>query len=516
MSTDIRLSKRHEHSGFLRWSPDGVFLAIVHKTQKSRSTHIRILDASDASLKLIRSIPVKYSVSRMEWSKQSKKLFAANFDSGILQVFSMADEDWKSDIKEGLAGMSNCFFAPNPRYIITLSSFEIRLTIWDFATNTAKFIEFPKFTDKCIEFSPNDKYLAVAERTGNESNVSDIVSIYTTQEWCRIARIRSKCLDLANLKWSPNNRYLCFIDSPLQYGFFIYGLKGDLVARFNAYEHSLGIKSFSWSPTSQFLAIGSYDQIVRIFNTTSWKCITELKFPSTLDARKGKAFQKTLVIQEVVNLEGESENIEGEGSEDARSLRSSVLSSKSRFNSSRLRASRLRNKIQSARVTKDSGKMQKTNRTEKKKDSKKTHYKIRGLPFKVQDKKPALGPNPKVGISIMAWSNCGRYLACKNDNQDTAIWIWDIYTLSLKTVLHHMNAVKRFLWDPQHLRLAISCQNENFYLWNERGATTVRLVTAQLNIRRMEWKPDGNAIYLADKKHFSVAYPTTQEQENLF
>ncbi len=34
------------------------------------------------------------------------------------------------------------------------------------------------------------------------------------------------------------------------------------MSSYSAYEWSLGIKSVAWSPSSQFLAIGSYDEKV--------------------------------------------------------------------------------------------------------------------------------------------------------------------------------------------------------------------------------------------------------------
>lgn len=47
--------------------------------------------------------------------------------------------------------------------------------------------------------------------------------------------------------------------SPLQYKVLLYSLDGRLLSAYCAYEWSLGIKSVAWSPSSQFLAIGSYD-----------------------------------------------------------------------------------------------------------------------------------------------------------------------------------------------------------------------------------------------------------------
>lgn len=47
--------------------------------------------------------------------------------------------------------------------------------------------------------------------------------------------------------------------SHLQYKVLLYSLDGRLLSAYCAYEWSLGIKSVAWSPSSQFLAVGSYD-----------------------------------------------------------------------------------------------------------------------------------------------------------------------------------------------------------------------------------------------------------------
>jgi len=49
----------------------------------------------------------------------------------------------------------------------------------------------------------------------------------------------------------------------------LYSLDGRCQATYSAYDMALGIKSITWSSTSQFLAIGSYDEKVQ------WLCIPE-------------------------------------------------------------------------------------------------------------------------------------------------------------------------------------------------------------------------------------------------
>lgn len=48
----------------------------------------------------------------------------------------------------------------------------------------------------------------------------------------------------------------------LQYKILLYSLDGRLLSTYSAYEWSLGVKAVTWSPSSQFLAIGSYDEKV--------------------------------------------------------------------------------------------------------------------------------------------------------------------------------------------------------------------------------------------------------------
>ena len=51
------------------------------------------------------------------------------------------------------------------------------------------------------------------------------------------------------------------------------------------FRPKLGIKAFQWSPTSQFLALGSYDSYVRIICHGAWFSIKEFNHPDSVDWR---------------------------------------------------------------------------------------------------------------------------------------------------------------------------------------------------------------------------------------
>lgn len=62
----------------------------------------------------------------------------------------------------------------------------------------------------------------------------------------------------------------------------IYSPDGRCLSKYQAYESGLGVKSVSWSPCSQFLAVGSYDQMLRVLNHLTWKVFAEFVHPSAV------------------------------------------------------------------------------------------------------------------------------------------------------------------------------------------------------------------------------------------
>jgi WD40 repeat protein len=55
-----------------------------------------------------------------------------------------------------------------------------------------------------------------------------------------------------------------------------------VLSRYSAYENALGVKSVSFNKDTSrvLLAVGSYDQKIRILNALTWRAISELSHPS--------------------------------------------------------------------------------------------------------------------------------------------------------------------------------------------------------------------------------------------
>ena len=81
-------------------------------------------------------------------------------------------------------------------------------------------------------------------------------------------------------------------------------------------------------------------------------------------------------------------------------------------------------------------------------NTQRTRYEVLAEGEAVPELKPELVANPKMGVGLVAWSPNSQYLATRNDNMPRVLWVWDMQTLALKTVLIHVDPVR--CGPPQH------------------------------------------------------------------
>ena len=80
---------------------------------------------------------------------------------------------------------------------------------------------------------------------------------------------------------------------------------------------------------------------------------------------------------------------------------------------------------------------------------------------------------------MASWSYNSRYLATKHGNKmffeglyfviesfPNIIWIWDIHTLKLTTLLIQLAAVKSMAWSPKSEFLFFSTGNSRLLIWS--------------------------------------------------
>lgn len=300
--------------------------------------------------------------------------------------------------------------------------------------------------------------MALAERR----DCKDYISLFDCSQWQLVRHFKVDTSDLMGLSWSPDSKVLCIWDSVLDYKVLLYSLDGRCLATYSAYEHALGIKCVKWSPTSQFLAIGSFDQKLRVLNHMTWKTVAEHMHTSLVES-------SSVVVYSEVESKREHFKPTLESS-------ASLHLPQSKFESSLFLSQ--------------------------------SKYETVQPPVTIPSTKPdPEKPNPKLGVGAVAFSPDSRFIATRNENMPSVVWIWDVANLRLRVVLLQANPVREMKWDPVQSRLAVCTSNSKLYLWSPAGCVSVTVpVDANFTVQRVSWHPSGKSLALIGSTHFCVCY----------
>lgn len=325
-----------------------------------------------------------------------------------------------------------------------------------------------------MDFSSNGKYMALAERR----DCKDYVSLFDCSNWQLVRHFGVDTSDLAGLSWSPDGKVLCVWDSVLDYKVYLYSMDGRRLATYSAYEHALGVKCVRWSPTSQFLAVGSFDQKLRVLNHITWKTVAEHLHPSCLDLGSVVVYTE---VEETKKMVGggvgqiHRPTSRGKWAAESTTTTTTTPSTGTIFFPS----------------------------------APQSRYEASHPPITVPSVKPdPEKPNPKLGVGLVAFSPDSRYVATRNDNMPCAVWIWDVANLRLSVLLLQTSPVRELRWDPRQPRLALCTANSRLYLWSPAGcvSVTVPVEASGFTVQRLVWHPDGKSLALVGSTHFCVCY----------
>ncbi|GAB1289313.1 WD repeat-containing protein WRAP73 [Apodemus speciosus] len=416
----MNFSESFKLSGLLcRFSPDGKYLASC--------VQYRLVVRDVATLQILQLYTCLDQIQHIEWSADSLFILCAMYRRGIVQVWSLEQPEWHCKIDEGSAGLVASCWSPDGRHILNTTEFHLRITVWSLCTKSVSYIKYPKACQQGLTFTRDGRYLALAERR----DCRDYVSIFVCSDW-----------------------------QLLRYKVLLYSLDGRLLSAYCAYEWSLGIKSVAWSPSSQFLAIGSYDGKVRLLNHVTWKMITEFGHPATINNPKAIPGE-TELRGPAMDHPARAEHTDQQRDQESWSVDHRVVYKEAEkipqlglghlsFPPPRAMAGAL--------------------------STSESKYEIASGPVSLQTLKPVADrANPRMGVGMLAFSPDSYFLASRNDNVPNAVWIWDIQKLKLFVVLEHMSPVRSFQWDPQQPRLAICTGRSKVYLWSPAGCVSVQV-----------------------------------------
>ncbi|KAK4839388.1 hypothetical protein QYF36_021579 [Acer negundo] len=443
----MEFTEAYKQTGPCCFSPNSRFIAVaVDYRLVIRDTH---------SFKVVQLFTCLDKISYVEWALDSEYILCGLYKRPMIQAWSLSQPEWTCKIDEGPAGIAYARWSPDSRHILTTSDFQLRLTVWSLLNTACVHVQWPKHASKGVSFTKDGKYAAICTRR----DCKDYINLLSCHTWEIMGVFAVDTLDMADIEWSPDDSTIVIWDSLMEYKVLIYSPDGRCLSKYQAYESGLGVKSVSWSPCGQFLAVGSYDQMLRVLNHLTWKTFAEFIHLSTV---RGPCFAPLFKeVDEPLQL-GMSELC----------LNDDFMQGNSDAPDGHFRV----------------------------------RYEVMEVPITLPSQKPpAEKPNPKQGIGLMSWSRDSQFICTRNDSMPTALWIWDINRLELAAILVQKDPIRAAVWDPTGTRLVLCTGSSHLYMWTPSGAYCVSNPLPQFNITDLKWNSDGSCLLLKDKESFCCA-----------
>lgn len=454
----MEFTETFKQTGLCAFSPNARFLAVA--------VDYRLVVRDVHTLKVVQLFSCLDKITYIEWALDSEYILCGLYKRPMLQAWSLAQPEWTCKIDEGPAGISYARWSPDSRHILTTSEFQLRLTVWSLLNTACVHLQWPKHGSKGVSFTKDGKFAAICTRR----DCKDYVNLLSCHTWEIMGVFAVDTLDLADIQWSPDDSAIVIWDSILEYKVLVYSPDGRCLSKYQAYESGLGVKSVSWSPCSQFLAVGSYDQMIRVLSHLTWKVFAEFTHLSNVRGPCAAA-----VFKEV---------------DEPLQLGMSELSLSDEF---------IQRNADNAAET-----------------CIQVRYDVLEVPVTLPSQKPHPDkPNPKQGIGLLSWSSDSQFICTRNDSMPTVLWVWDVQHLELAAILIQKDPIRAAAWDPTCPRLVLCTGSTNLYMWTPTGAYCINVPFPHFSVLDLKWNSDGSCLLLKDKESFCcAAVPLLQESSD--
>ncbi|GFY63812.1 WD repeat-containing protein WRAP73 [Trichonephila inaurata madagascariensis] len=113
----------------------------------------------------------------------------------------------------------------------------------------------------------------------------------------------------------------------------------------------------------------------------------------------------------------------------------------------------------------------------------------------------------KYGIQTLQYSSCNQYLALLNGLFPKVLFVLDLRTLRLSSIVVHQHKIKEISWHPQKPILAFSSGSENVDLWTPSSCISIKSpFKGEFPVINAKWCSKDDCLLLNGKGYSSVLY----------
>ena len=459
-----------QHRGLVKCSPDSKYICMCV------GNRIIIRDSATCDIDVIHSV-VDSQISSIEWSPDSNFLMVCMYSRACIQVFSIQDKLWSCRINEGCMGIVSALWCPDSRSIVSFSDFHLTMVVWNISnTNQVLELKRPKSAPGCITFSTSGNLAAVVTRVDCKDYIH-ILSIGGSGDrtitnsrdenlqqrngiWRSIRSfpVDSSILDTTSIYFTPDNSGIVIMDCALMYNVIVMDINnGNIKCRISPYKDGLGARCLSFSPNGKVLAIGGYDESIRLVSTIYWDIICEFKHihPSKLpytNSKANNANSQKPTDDDLTKVTNNTNSLD-EPMSDSTAMATATLKD---------------DREPKCYVELANGTFEINNLPNS----------LPKLPYNPSK------PNTKHGIHQIDWCPSSKFIYSRNESQPNICWIWSIESLTLSSLFITHSPIKCLSWSPNCIlsrksneedrctpidmtsQLAITTGNDHIYFWS--------------------------------------------------
>ncbi|CAL1299941.1 unnamed protein product, partial [Larinioides sclopetarius] len=403
-----------------------------------------ILDVE--SQKTVQKFICDYTIDCLSWSPDSELVYCCSKKQGSIQIWNLTNPVWRCKIMENPLAVAEVHWAPDSRHLLVISEFHLKMTVWSLVSTTIAVIENPKPVKNCLSFSSCERYLTVAERRKCE----DFISIYTCYTWEILKFFSVETKDLSGIYFSPSDLVIGVLEAYIEEPKVVfYSIDGRILGKYIR-SSMFGFTSFSWNSNGKMISLGDYSGVVTILDGSKYVEIISYHETDSIDCEKTTVYKVSPKSVE----SGASGNV-----------------------SSSLELFEV----------------------------------LKGEPFVLASlathSEKSKSKHAKYGIRTLRFSHCGNYLLSLNGSFPNMLFVFNLSTFMLSSVVLHHHKIKDVSWHPTKSLLAFCCGSQNVYLWTPTCCISLwSPFRGECPSHSVQWCSRRNCLLLNGKNHSALLY----------